>query len=97
MEILFPAQPAHLCLGIGEDVFSLKEDFSLLNFSGRHAEQAHDGQGCHALAAARFTDNAQNFPLIDEEIHAVDGAETLAPGRKGNGKVLISITFLSIG
>src|SRR5579883_3014967 len=48
----------------------------------RRADQAHDGERGHALAAAGLADNAERLPRLEREIHAVDGLNHAVHGAK---------------
>lgn len=59
----------------------VEDDLAIGDFAGL-ADEAHDGEGGDAFAAARFTDEAQDFAFADEDIDAVDGADDACFGEK---------------
>ena len=69
---LIPAQLDHLRLAQLGQIAALEENLARYDLAGR-AQQAHDRQGGHALAAPRFTYQAQHLAAVNGEIDAVDG------------------------
>ena len=68
------AELAHLLFGKLHDVLTVKEDFAALDAAGLH-QNAHDGIGRHALAAAGLAHDAQHPALVQAEGNPVDGAD----------------------
>ena len=63
-----------------QDVLALEQDLARARLQ-RLGEQAHDGEGDHRLARARFAHQADDLARIDGEAHLVDGE--LAVGALG--------------
>ncbi len=66
------AHLAHLVVVERQQVAPVEVDLARRDLGGRDVEQAHDRQGGHALAAARFADDAQRLAALDRVGHAID-------------------------
>ena len=80
------AQFAQPRLAGGEHVLALEQDLALGRLQ-RLGQQAHDGEGDHRLARARFAHQADDLAGIDGEAHLFDGMDAVGAGRQGNGQI----------
>ena len=67
---------------------SLEQDRPALDDAGRFGQQAHDGKGGDALAAAGLAHDAQGFPLCDLKLTSSTARTLSGLGVKGRGQVL---------
>ena len=66
------AQFDHLLFRQGDEVAATQPHFAFDDLAGA-AQQPHDGEGSHALAAARFPHQAHDLAFADGKVNAVDG------------------------
>ncbi len=67
----FASNGSHLLHGEIREVNTIKEDFSVDNFTGRLWYEPHDGQGSDGFSATRLTDQPKGFPLVQVKGHIV--------------------------
>jgi hypothetical protein len=72
-----------------KEVGAFEEDFAG-GHPARARDEAHDRERGHALAAARFADEAERAAGSDVEIDAVDGGERSRFGREGGREAATS-------
>ena len=60
-------------VGVVDQVFPLKEDFTVQNDSGRIGNQLHHRERHSGLSGAGLAHKTQNLALLQVEIHAIDG------------------------
>ena len=60
----FASNVSHLLHGEIREVNTIKEDFSVDNFTGRLWYEPHDGQGSDGFSATRLADQPKGFPLV---------------------------------
>ena len=82
-----PADALHAGIGKAGEYLTVEA-----HLAGRHAcrrlrQQAHDGEGGDALAAAGFADDAEDFALVEAEADVFDGGDFAARGLEGGGEV----------
>src|SRR5688500_16679373 len=69
---LVAANAAHLLVGHPQQVVAVEADLAANDPAGWAVDQPHQGEGTDALAAARFTDDADDFARIQRVADAVD-------------------------
>jgi hypothetical protein len=79
-------------VGLGQEVLAHEADLAADDLAGRARDQAQDRERRHALAAARFADDAERLPRPDLERHAVDGLDRAVVGEEVGLEVLTSST-----
>ncbi len=67
------ADAAHVVVGELEQVLAVEQHLTRLDAAGL-GDEAHDREAGHALAAARFADEAHDLAAVDVEVDAVDRA-----------------------
>ena len=65
-----------------------EEGFAAGDLAGRHGEEAEQGEGGDALAAAGFTDDAEGFAWEEVEGETIDGAELAGIDEERGAEVL---------
>jgi hypothetical protein len=64
---------APILVGELEQVDALVADLTAGDVAGRRVDNAHDGLGGHALAAAGLAEDGEGLPLVHGERHALHG------------------------
>jgi hypothetical protein len=54
----------HFSLRQGQEILALKKNGPPIDFAGRSRDQAHDGKGCHRLAATGLANDAHDLPVL---------------------------------
>ena len=70
-----------------QEVDALEQDAPAKRPGRRTRQQAHDGHGCDALAAAGFADKAQGLPGADGEARFLDDGPRAAVGLEGDRQI----------
>ena len=81
------ADALHAGIGEAGEVFAGEADFAGGDACGRLRQQAHDGEGGDALAAAGLADDAEDFAFVEGEGDILDGGDLAARGGEGGGEV----------
>jgi hypothetical protein len=87
---IMPMRPPRMrCISAaaGGEIDGRRTGPAALDAAHRLREQAHDGEGGDALAAAGFADDAEGAAAADGEAHAVDGGEPAGVGVEGRDEV----------
>ena len=87
IEIGIAADAAHLRFGKPDQLAAVQPD-AAFDPPGRVRDKTHDGERRHALAAAGFTDNPENFAARERPAHIVDRAHHAVGGVECGAQVL---------
>ena len=75
-----PPYSAHVVHGQIEEVHSVEVNLSVHDSSRRLRYEAHDGEGCYALATPRLAYEPEGFLPVQIEAHIIDGLSNSLEG-----------------
>ncbi|MNC34809.1 hypothetical protein D3C75_832640 [compost metagenome] len=83
------ADMLHVLIGqLGQVLVAVKQNLPLLNISGRHGNQTHDGLGGYGLAAAGFAYDGESFAFMQIEGHSPHGLNFAGVRAEGDFEIL---------
>ncbi len=78
----------HVVLWQRREIEPVEHDRAPLDLAGGLGQQPHDREVRHALAAARFANEAEPLARLDIERHAVDGVDRSLVRSEANDEVI---------